>query len=61
MSRRPHNVPSYRLHKPSNQAVVRLNGHDVYLGKYGSADSMETYRRQIAEWLIAGPAVAATR
>ena len=25
-------IPSYRLHKPSGQAVVTLNGRDHYLG-----------------------------
>ena len=29
-------VPSYRLHKPTGQAVVRLDGRDVYLGKHGT-------------------------
>ena len=31
--------PSYRLHKPSGQAVVTLNGRDYYLGKHGTAES----------------------
>ncbi len=25
-------IPKYRLHKPTGLGVVRLNGHDVYLG-----------------------------
>lgn len=29
-------VPSYRRHKPSGQAVVTLNGHDIYLGPWKS-------------------------
>jgi len=29
----PAQVPSYRRHKPTGQAVVTLNGHDVYPGK----------------------------
>ena len=33
MSRRMR-TPSYRLHKPSGQAVVTLDGHDVYLGHW---------------------------
>lgn len=44
-------VPSYRLHKPSGQAVVRLGGKDFYLGSYGSDDSQTEYRRLIAEWM----------
>jgi hypothetical protein len=27
-------VPSYCLHRPSRKAVVRINGHDHYLGSH---------------------------
>lgn len=47
-------TPSYRRHKATGQAVVTLNGRDVYLGKYGSAASKKTYRRIIGEWLQRG-------
>ena len=47
-------IPSYRLHKPTVQAVVRLNGRDYYLGKHGTEASQEAYRRLIAEWLTTG-------
>lgn len=47
-------TPSYRLHKPSGQAVVTLNGHDVYLGKHGTPQSRESYDRILAEWLANG-------
>ncbi len=47
-------TPSYRLHKPSGQAVVTLDGHDVYLGKHGSPESRAEYDRLIAEWLANG-------
>ena len=36
MSTRPRKAPSYRLHKPTGQAVVRIDGRDFYLGKYGT-------------------------
>ncbi len=29
-------VPKYRHHKATGKAVVNLNGHDVYLGPYGT-------------------------
>ncbi len=29
-------VPAYRLHKPSGQVRVIVNGQHVYLGKYDS-------------------------
>jgi integrase len=48
------NPPSYRLHQPSGQAVVTLNGHDIYLGVFDSPESHAEYDRLIAEWLSAG-------
>src|SRR3954470_22889225 len=47
-------TPSYRLHKPSGQAVVTLDGRDLYLGQYGSPESRAEYDRLIAEWLANG-------
>jgi integrase len=49
MPRRNGHVPAYRLHKPSGQARVIVNGEHIYLGKYGSAESREKYARVIAE------------
>ena len=46
--------PSYRHHKPSDQAVVTIDGKDVYLGKYDTEESREEYDRRIAEWLSNG-------
>lgn len=54
MSIRPRRIPSYRLHKPTGQAVVRIEGHDHYLGKHGTPESQEKYDRLIAEWLVKG-------
>jgi hypothetical protein len=47
-------LPSYRLHKPTGQAVVTIGGRDVYLGKHESPDSRAEYDRIIAEWLATG-------
>ncbi len=52
-------TPSYRLHKPTNQAVVTIGGRDSYLGAYNSAKSRAEYDRLIAEWLVNGRQVAA--
>src|SRR4051812_11846043 len=49
-------VPSYRLHKPSGQAVVTIAGRDVYLGKHGTPGSRAEYDRLISEWMAAGRA-----
>lgn len=54
MTIRPRKIPAYRLHKPTGQGVVRIDGHDHYLGKHGSEGSLEKYHRLIAEWLTAG-------
>src|SRR5262249_3365555 len=51
---RPMRTPSYRLHKPSGQAVVTLDGHDVYLGKYDTPESRTEYDRIVSEWLVNG-------
>ncbi len=51
MPNKPRKVPSYRLHKPTGQAVVRIDGRDHYLGRHGTEASHEAYRRTIAEWL----------
>ena len=43
-------LPKYSKHKATGQAVVRLDGRDHYLGKYGTPKSQERYRQLIAEW-----------
>jgi hypothetical protein len=50
-------VPSYRLHKQSGQAVVTLTDgrggrRDVLLGRYGTAESRAEYARVIGEWEV---------
>ena len=52
-------IPAYRLHKPTGQAVVRLDGRDIYLGKHDSPASREKYRRTVAEWLTTSVAPTA--
>jgi hypothetical protein len=44
-------LPSYRLYKRTGQAVVTLDGHDHYLGPYGSPESRKAYNRLIEAWL----------
>jgi integrase len=60
-------LPSYRLYKRTGQAVVTLDGHDHYLGDYGTLDSKQAYQRLIDAWLgrkraarPAGPAADTT-
>ncbi len=44
-------LPSYRLHKQSGQAIVTLSGRDFLLGQHGTAASKREYRRLTGEWL----------
>jgi hypothetical protein len=47
-------APRYRRHKATGQAVVRLEGRDIYLGKHGTAASREAYKRFVAQWSQSG-------
>jgi integrase len=44
-------IPKYRQHRPSGRAVVRINGHDFYLGKFNSPESHAEYERLVGEWI----------
>ena len=52
MPRRNGHVPTYRLHKPSGQARVIINGEHIYLGQVRLPESREKYARLIAELAI---------
>ena len=43
-------LPSYRLHQPTGQAVVTIDGQDYYLGPFGSAESKKKYSRLTDVW-----------
>ena len=43
-------VPKYGKHKATGQARVQIGGRTLYLGRYGSEESHEAYKRAIAEW-----------
>ncbi len=59
MTTRAEKLPSYRLHKPSGQAIVTLNGHVHYLGKHETQASRDTYSRLIVTWLSHGRSLPA--
>jgi hypothetical protein len=50
----PKRAPRYRLHKSTGQAIVTIDGKDIYLGKHRSAASREAYRRIVGEWMQHG-------
>lgn len=49
-----HAAPKYSYHKASKQAVVTIQGRDIYLGPWQSKASKLEYDRLIGEWLAAG-------
>src|SRR4051812_46089604 len=52
--------PTLRHHKPSQQGVVTLSGHDHYLGRWPAgtkkppAGVRDAYDALVAEWLAGG-------
>ena len=51
---RKKSVPQLVHHKPSGQGRLRLNGKDIYLGKYGTDECDAAYEGAIAEYLAEG-------
>jgi hypothetical protein len=47
-------IPKLGLHKASGQAIVVIDGRDVYLGKHGTPEAQQRYDRIIGEWLQRG-------
>ena len=43
-------TPKYRLHRASGQAVVALNGRDIYLGRWNTPESKREYQRLVGQW-----------
>jgi hypothetical protein len=43
--------PKLTSHRASGQGVVRLNGRDIYCGRFDSAECQVKYHRAIADWL----------
>src|SRR5262245_36698649 len=58
---RTNRPPSYRLHRPTGQAVVTLDRRDHYLGRHGTPESLSEYDRLIALWLSQGRTLAPAR
>ena len=44
-------VPVMCRHKAKNMAIVRVNGKQLYLGKWGSREAAEAYQRFLAKYL----------
>lgn len=54
MPRLTQEVPKYRKHRASHQAIVEINGKRHYLGPWQSKASRVEYDRLITEWLSSG-------
>ncbi len=54
MPRLTQEVPKYRKHRASQQAIVEINGRRHYLGPWHSKASRIEYDRLITEWLSSG-------
>jgi integrase len=48
-------IPRYRCYKPKNLGLVVIDGRQLYLGRYGSTESLADYHRLIQEWLAKEP------
>ena len=57
----PRSVYPNTVSKPKGLGVVRLNGKDIYLGKFGTPESHAEYRRVISEWLASHQLTAGTQ
>jgi hypothetical protein len=53
-------LPSYCRHKATGQAVVTIDGHDHYLGRYGSPESKARYDEVIARLMATKTTPAAS-
>ncbi|MEZ5963062.1 MAG: site-specific integrase [Planctomycetota bacterium] len=49
MPRKRNPVPSLRCHKATDRAFARVDGRNVYFGKWGTPLAVESYRRWVAE------------
>ena len=47
-------APVYRVHKPTGQGYVFLNGKRLYLGRDGKAETAQKYHQLVAEYLALG-------
>ena len=50
----PSIMPQLRRHKALDQAYVRLNRQQVYLGKWGAEETLQRYLQTVAAWIQAG-------
>ena len=54
MSDKNQAIPNYRKHSSSGLGMVVWDGHTVYLGKYGSPESLARYQQLLAMFFATG-------
>ncbi len=47
-------TPKFRLHKPTRQGFVELDGRRIYLGRFDLPETKQRYHRTLAEWIANG-------
>lgn len=57
-------IPKPKLHRPSGQARIRVDGKEIYLGRWDSAEARRRYAQFLREWAearAAGPTMEPER
>ena len=54
MTKKPPDVPPYRLHKSTGSSYAVFNGKRTYFGRHGRPESKAKYDQAVAEWLAGG-------
>ncbi|MCH2118994.1 MAG: site-specific integrase, partial [Pirellulales bacterium] len=55
---RPKSQPKYQRHRPTGQAITRIDGRTIYLGKYDTPASHQKFAQVLSDWQLTGTAVA---
>ena len=51
---RPNHIPKHCEHKPTGRGFVRLDGKQVYTGRWGTQEAARRYERLVGEWMLNG-------
>ncbi|MEM7201117.1 MAG: hypothetical protein AAF628_12660, partial [Planctomycetota bacterium] len=51
MPRKRNPIPKLCRHKATDRAYARVNGRQIYFGKWGTDEAVEAYRRFVAEFV----------
>lgn len=54
MAKKPRKSPKLVHHKARDLARVRIDGHDYYLGRWGSQEAVDKYNAVVGVWMSTG-------